>query len=157
MNKPLKTLIEQHLKHLELKPKYTELSASDGLWRFELAPNLEAELFCHNEDSNPISLVILSSMDTDLDEQTQSAFVHAMSQVCTPVSLLPSEHSISLKLHLQATQHTISQLLSEGIILCRFFVGPLFLGLSELQSNQSSLDQVIKKTVSRLKNREIHS
>ena len=157
MNKPLKDLIEQHLKHLELKPKYTELSASDGLWRFELAPNLEAELFYHNKDANPISLVMLSSMDTDLEEQTQSTFVHAMSQVCTPVSLLSSERSISLRLHLQATQHTLSQLLSEGVILCRFFAGPLFLGLSELQSNQSSLDQTIKETLSRLKDREIHS
>ena len=149
MIKSLNTVVDKHLQSLHLSPKRIKnLSENASLWRFQLAPDIEAELLCRIHNKNDIALTLFVSMDINVEETLLNAFVMAVAQVSVPLVFTGTRQAVSVRLQMQSDLSSLNALLSEAIVLSRQRVGALFLGALELEDDR--LHETIEITLERL-------
>ena len=147
----LNTVLEKHLQSLDLDPKLVEnLSEYASLWAFQLAPGIEAEMFCRLTNKSDIALSLIVSMDTEMVEEAQNAFTMALAQVTAPITFTSVQGAITVRLQIKTHLQSLNALLAEAILLTRHFTGPLFLGMFELQTGKRTLPEAIEETLKKL-------
>ena len=151
MIKSLNTVIGQHLKGLDLSPTLIEnLTEHASLWSFQLTPDIETELFCQISNKNDITLTLIVSMDTDIQNEIQNAFTMAIAQVSAPVTITSVKEAITIRLTIKTHLQSLNPLLAEAVVVIRHFVGPIFLGAFELQTGKNTLPEAVEGTLKKL-------
>lgn len=147
----LNIVVKKQLESLDLSPRLIKnLSEYASLWALQLTPDIEAELSCRIKDKSDIQLSLVVTIDTRMREEAQNSFVMAMTQVVAPVTLLSTRNAVSTRLNVSTDLRSLNALLAESLLLTRYYAGPIFLGIYELQQKKRNLQQAIEETLKRL-------
>ena len=149
MNPLSKQAIIGHLEQQQLKPEERETEDTATSWVFEIAPNIQSELFCHEQEDNDLTVIMLTSVALQPSEKA-TTLTAALAPALAPAAIIAMDEALSLRLLLRGNRETIAGLIDEGIILSRHILASVCTRIVELADGKITLQVAMIKAMEAL-------
>ena len=153
MNPSAKQTIHNFLATNNLNPQERPPAEGADNWLFDIAENLQSELFCYEvEDNAIIGLVVTSIKIPESNEVTMLAA--AMNPALAPATILHVGEVLSLRLMVSGSAEAMPGLLEESIVISRHVINAVFPRMLELAENKLPMQNAMVLAMQALQGEE---
>ncbi|WP_281645984.1 hypothetical protein [Parendozoicomonas sp. Alg238-R29] len=142
MNPQTRQAIVSHLTTQQLSPEEQQAEDPAISWVFNIAEDLQSELFCYEQEVGDLTAIMLTSVKiTPNDNATTLAA--ALSPALAPASIVMMNDVLTLRLMLRGDANSIGGLLDEGILISRHIISAVFTRIVDLAASKIPMQQAM--------------
>ncbi len=149
MNPLTKQAINEHLSKYNMNPQPRETDDPADCWLFDLAENIQSELYCYEPEADDLTAVMMTSVQLKPSENA-TTLAAAISPALAPASIIAMDDILSLRIMLRGDRESIGPLIDEGIMISRHIMGAVFTKIVELAENKITLQQAMMSAMKEL-------
>ncbi|CAM3737076.1 hypothetical protein [Parendozoicomonas haliclonae] len=131
MNITAKQAVQTFLTSNKLNPEQRDTDDESESWLFDIAENLQSELFCYEVEANDITAIIMTSVQIKSSDNA-TTLAAAICPALAPAAVITVGEVLSLRMMVRGDAASIGGLLEEGILISRHIIASVFPRIVEL-------------------------
>ncbi len=142
MNPLYKQTIHTFLTTNKLNPQ--ERPPQDGAenWVFDIAENLQSELFCYETQPNDISAILMTSVQIKPNDNA-TMLAAAICPALAPAAIVIIDNVLSLRLMVRGDVQSIGALLEESIMITHHIISSIFPHIVNLADGKTPMQNAM--------------